>query len=778
MAASRERMVEAMRAAGLVLDEVNSAEAYLPFVDVYGRMTAFDSWDDVGRWLDGVVFDDAETAEAVERVMHPERFEDSGARRAEPQTIRVTGMALVDDVQTAANVYRSVFADEGITIFGQPEAIALKEIGSLDEIGLEVALSDYEAAIAAIVKAQDQLRARRDFSELQEDAAGPRREEPERLTVVVNVFGGPGSGKTTAALEVAEKLKKAGYVVEYAPEYAKELVWDLHDPRATETQRVRAEMLLDGSYASQCALYEEQLRRVRRCIGQCDFVVTDSPPLMGSSYLKERYQAQREDFETRALRDFNGMTSFNMVVRRSGDYEQAGRIHDRFEAARIDAAVERFLVDHEIYFGTYERSQVDRSIENMRKTHRRLTAHRADVAALKAASAARVNRETAPAAGAGVSGEGAQARREGEDDMADESYESTKVTFPFPDGGSKGSYFWSPPNRPQRVAVTFPPHTPELQNIEGEMIDISYAKMWVNSDDVSMRGEDGFRELSLDATNKVGEPKTIKVTRDIGHRGEDGRWVNDETIENRIYIKDLKEPMEQVRDNIMAYRRDSEATFRESHQIVKMPESYRFADRNGAIHEKKLFSEPVQGKFGRPRVAVTFPPHTPELQNIEGEDIDISYATMWVNASAVSQADEKGFRNVSFPKQNREGTPWNVEVRREQGHWENPEAEGPERGEWIEDPDIVDKVLVSNIKQAMDFRYESGKDWVREQREKNLVKQQEAPAQAQSQDRKPRPTAPASKRRQAPSVAGDAKVAADSARSQVGRRAQAKAQAK
>ncbi|MFA5769712.1 MAG: hypothetical protein WC871_09270, partial [Bacteroidales bacterium] len=49
---------------------------------------------------------------------------------------------------------------------------------------------------------------------------------PSKNTLIVNLFGGPASGKTTCAWEIASKLKKQRLVTEYVSEYAKELVWD------------------------------------------------------------------------------------------------------------------------------------------------------------------------------------------------------------------------------------------------------------------------------------------------------------------------------------------------------------------------------------------------------------------------------------------------------------------------------------------------------------------------------------------------------------------------
>ena len=40
---------------------------------------------------------------------------------------------------------------------------------------------------------------------------------------VVNLYGGPGAGKSTAALQLVAELKKRGINADYVSEYAKEL---------------------------------------------------------------------------------------------------------------------------------------------------------------------------------------------------------------------------------------------------------------------------------------------------------------------------------------------------------------------------------------------------------------------------------------------------------------------------------------------------------------------------------------------------------------------------
>lgn len=45
-------------------------------------------------------------------------------------------------------------------------------------------------------------------------------------TIVINLMGAPGTGKSTIASELFSKMKWLGYDVELVSEYAKELVWE------------------------------------------------------------------------------------------------------------------------------------------------------------------------------------------------------------------------------------------------------------------------------------------------------------------------------------------------------------------------------------------------------------------------------------------------------------------------------------------------------------------------------------------------------------------------
>ena len=75
----KQKLIPVMEAAGYHFDELESTDGNLRFLpdgthEIGGVMIS-DSWNDVKEWLEGVVLEDPDTAERVERVMHPERYE-------------------------------------------------------------------------------------------------------------------------------------------------------------------------------------------------------------------------------------------------------------------------------------------------------------------------------------------------------------------------------------------------------------------------------------------------------------------------------------------------------------------------------------------------------------------------------------------------------------------------------------------------------------------------------------------------------------------------------
>lgn len=140
----------------------------------------------------------------------------------------------------------------------------------------------------------------------------------DKNTIVINAFAGPGAGKTTSCLEVAEKLKKQGFVTEYVQEYAKELVYDNNL------------IMLDGHYEHQFAILNEQMKRINRLYGKVDFIVTDSPILLNNTYLNEDKNTEVYSAYSDSVNKLYGLyNNFNYFVERDTSvFEKEGRIHN------------------------------------------------------------------------------------------------------------------------------------------------------------------------------------------------------------------------------------------------------------------------------------------------------------------------------------------------------------------------------------------------------------------------------------------------------------------
>lgn len=173
-------------------------------------------------------------------------------------------------------------------------------------------------------------------------------------TLVVNLFAGPGAGKTTCAWEIASELKKRGINTEYVPEYAKELVWDENY----------------NALADQEHIFEVQSNRINRLIGKVDVVVTDLPILFSEIYGRNN----SDGFRQRIWAEHNSHTNFNLFINRGQRFEQQGRIHNLSESQEIDKQIKSMLEENSVYYGQYFHETVPVVIDNIIKTLNRIQA--------------------------------------------------------------------------------------------------------------------------------------------------------------------------------------------------------------------------------------------------------------------------------------------------------------------------------------------------------------------------------------------------------------------
>ncbi len=156
-------------------------------------------------------------------------------------------------------------------------------------------------------------------------------------TIIINIAGGPGTGKTTIAAEVFSRLKAKGYEVENVSEFAKELVWE-----------GRNEAFDDRLY-----MHGEQNHRLMQMNGKLDYIITDSPLFLtsvyNSHYLKDKFPASyNQMIDTVTSETFNLYHNKVYLLTRDCGYHTIGRREDEQTASIIDEAIVKYLKDNHI----------------------------------------------------------------------------------------------------------------------------------------------------------------------------------------------------------------------------------------------------------------------------------------------------------------------------------------------------------------------------------------------------------------------------------------------
>lgn len=167
--------------------------------------------------------------------------------------------------------------------------------------------------------------------------------------IVINGYGGPGAGKSTACLEITAALKKEGYNAEYVQEYAKELVYE------------KDMEMLDGSPEHQYEILKEQTRRMDRLYDQVDFIVTDSPVMLNTIYNKQ-LTPEYESLVNELQGEYINYSFF--MERDASNFEEEGRIHNLTESIEKDNEIKDMLQRNEIKYKTYNHENVNEIVND------------------------------------------------------------------------------------------------------------------------------------------------------------------------------------------------------------------------------------------------------------------------------------------------------------------------------------------------------------------------------------------------------------------------------
>lgn len=158
---------------------------------------------------------------------------------------------------------------------------------------------------------------------------------------IINLFGGPGIGKSTQASGLFTEMKKHHMSVEYTYEFPKEVAWE------GNISQLRDQFFITAN----------QHRNISRLYGKVEYIIVDSPIVLGSIY-EQRYGSSypASFYNVSGLGDFiwnlfKQYNNINILLTRNNDtYDPNGRLQDINEAQEIDKEIKKELLVNSIPF--------------------------------------------------------------------------------------------------------------------------------------------------------------------------------------------------------------------------------------------------------------------------------------------------------------------------------------------------------------------------------------------------------------------------------------------
>lgn len=139
---------------------------------------------------------------------------------------------------------------------------------------------------------------------------------------LINLFAGPGSGKSTTAAHLFSHLKRHNFKTELVGEFAKELIY-----LGNETQLVNQVYIMGCQYRKQKDLQRHGI----------DIAISDSPLLLQLTYCKNKpYFEEMKNLVHKLNDEFDNV---NVFIKRCKPYQTYGRVNTEHEARDLDKII-------------------------------------------------------------------------------------------------------------------------------------------------------------------------------------------------------------------------------------------------------------------------------------------------------------------------------------------------------------------------------------------------------------------------------------------------------
>lgn len=145
---------------------------------------------------------------------------------------------------------------------------------------------------------------------------------------VINLWTGPGAGKSTIAAAIFNLMKREGFEVELIPEAAKSMTYE-----HAMTQ-----------LSNQLLVLAQQEHQLRRIMGQVEYVIVDSPFPMGLAYCKPEDVDRYQHLIDCLWSDYDNYDFF--LKRTRSPFQKSGRSQTYEQALHLDSIIQDLWLEY------------------------------------------------------------------------------------------------------------------------------------------------------------------------------------------------------------------------------------------------------------------------------------------------------------------------------------------------------------------------------------------------------------------------------------------------